>query len=258
MSAAKNAPVNNQKSPDADAVDAGQFHAALFQMQRLAGLGVLTASVAHELNSPVSVITNSCNNLLSRVADDTLDMDQLLHYVTLVDHNAWRCARIIQTLLTYTRQESALVKADLNQLIEDAIMLVRRQFNQGYNVDLLTDLAGDLPHVQCDSNQIIQVLVNLLVNARDALAPRGGIVQIRSWPADGESVAFSVSDNGPGVAGELKDKIFEPFFTTKEAGQGTGLGLFISRAIVERHGGTIEISQRNGGGAVFLVTIPCS
>lgn len=239
--------------------DFDELNEGLARMQRLAGLGALTASVAHELSNPMSIITATCNNLLSQIADDKLNMDQLLHYIEMVDHSAWRCARIIQTLRTYAHPETTpMADTDLNKIIEDAQTLVAYQFNRQFHVEIEVELAPDLPAVVCDANQIIQVLLNLLINARDALPPPGGAIRIISRPLPDEAaVLFSVSDSGAGIAPEILDKIFEPFFTTKSAEEGSGLGLSIAAGIVARHHGRLEVTNNPDAGATFTVVLPC-
>jgi signal transduction histidine kinase len=236
-----------------------QVNGPLARTQRLAGLGTMAASVAHELSNPLSIITSTCNNLLSQVADGTLTTDQLLHYIEMVDHSAWRCIRLVQTMRTYTHPEiEQTVATSLNKLIEDGVTLVAHQFRRQYHVRLEMDLAPGLPPVICDPNQIIQVLVNLLLNARDALLPAGGVVKVDSRPLPEENaVTFSVCDSGPGIPAEIRDRIFEPFFTTKPPGEGSGLGLAIVAGIVEQHHGRIEVINNPGGGATFQVVLPC-
>jgi two-component system, NtrC family, sensor kinase len=232
---------------------------SLDHLQRMAGLGTLTAGVAHELSNPVSIITAAANNLLSQIADDDLTTDQLLHYIEMVDHSAWRCARLIQTLRTYSHPETAQkTVTDLNQLIQDGLNLVSHQFRRQFNVIIEHDLDPDLPPLFCDANQLIQVLINLLLNARDALSPAGGVIEIvsRYRPAE-TAVCLAVRDSGPGIATEIMERIFEPFFTTKPPGEGSGLGLAIAAGIVERHHGRIQATNNATDGATFTVVLPC-
>jgi two-component system, NtrC family, sensor kinase len=232
---------------------------SLDHLQRMAGLGTLTAGVAHELSNPVSIITAAADNLLSQIADDDLTTDQLLHYIEMVDHSAWRCARLIQTLRTYSHPETAQkTVTDLNQLIQDGLNLVSHQFHRQFNVTIEHELDPDLPPLFCNANQLIQVLINLLLNARDALSPAGGVIEIVSHYLPAETaVCFAVQDSGQGIAPGIMERIFEPFFTTKPPGEGSGLGLAIAASIVERHYGRIEAANNAGGGATFTVVLPC-
>lgn len=240
----------------------------LSHTQKLAGIGTLTASVAHELNTPISVITATCGNLLHEVASEGLSEARLLHYVKMIEQNAWRCAQILGALRNYTVEDSLqMAVTDLNMIIEDAVTLVRHQFQSDFNVNVEVDLQPDLKSIVCDHNRITQVLINLLTNARDAMLPDGGTILLRSWliPAEGtptegsvpqDGVCFSVRDSGCGIASEDVEKIFRPFFTTKPDGKGSGLGLFVAKRIVTQHHGRIWAENDPEGGAVFTVVLP--
>lgn len=231
---------------------------AFLQTQRLAGIGTLTASVAHELTNPINIITATCHNLLSQIAEENLSQEELVHYVEMIDHSAWRCARLIETLRNYSHIDGLQVATcDLNTLIEDSLRLVSYQLERQYNIDIETDLAPDLEPLRCDQNQITQVLVNLLINARDALQDQG-LISIRTWALSGENAqAFSVSDTGSGIHPDHLDRVFEPFFTTKPIGEGTGLGLAIVARIVSQHDGRIWAANNPAAGATFTVVLPC-
>jgi two-component system, NtrC family, sensor kinase len=242
-------------------VDVDRLQTALSQTQRLAGIGTLTASVAHELTNPISIITTACNNLLSRVADDNLNTDELLYYLEMIDHSAWRCARLIRTLGNYSHNnQPEIATCDLNEIIEDALAMVANQFQKQFSIEIVTKRAPGMPAVYCDHNQITQVLINLLINARDAIklnSVNEGVIEINSWTnLDEPAVVFSVRDSGPGIPLDIRDKIFTPFFTTKPIGEGTGLGLSIVKGIVEQHNGRITAVNHPDGGALFTVFLP--
>lgn len=244
---------------DGKSVKAEGIEKSMLEIQRLAGIGTLTAGVAHELTNPINVITATCNNLLSQMADDSLSTDELLHYVEIIDQSAWRCARLIRTLRDYTYlngQEFA--ERNLNRIVEAALVLVSYEFERQYNLDLVTDLEPDLEDIVCDQNQITQVMINLLINARDATPEEGGqiIISTRAHPKQ-NAQSFSVADMGTGIDPAVMPIIFEPFVTTKPMGLGTGLGLAIASQIVEDHHGTIEADNNPDGGATFTVTLPC-
>lgn len=255
--------------------DAEHINEALSHTQRLAGIGLLTASVAHEMNTPLSIIAATCSNLQHEVEENNLSMEQLLKYVEMIEQSAWRAARIVEVLRNYSYdEESQTAVTDLNMIIEDALTLVRHQFYGEYNIQVESDLAQNLGTIVCDHNRLTQVAINLLLNARDALLPDGGLIRVKSWPeppltrilsringapADGaprEEYSFSISDNGRGIDPSLMGHIFEPFFTTKPRGKGAGLGLFIARRIVEQHNGRIRAENNPSGGATFTVTLP--
>lgn len=235
-----------------------KYSASLARTQRLAGIGALAASVAHELNNPISIITSACHDLLSQVQQDDLDDEALQERLEMIEQSAWRCSRLVQTLRTYTHLDAPqVVRTDLNTIIDDALALVGYQFRQEFNVQIETALAPDLKPAVWERNQITQVLVNLLTNARDALQPQGGRVRIASWAVpEADAVAFSIHDSGPGIPDALLDQIFEPFFTSKPAGEGTGLGLPIAAAIVQQHQGRLTARNHPDGGAIFEVVLP--
>jgi two-component system NtrC family sensor kinase len=243
---------------DGKKVKAETFEESMLEVQRLAGIGTLTAGVAHELTNPINVITATCNNLLSQMADDSLSTDELLHYIEIIDQSAWRCARLIRTLRDYTYlngQEFA--ERNLNRIVEAALVLVSYEFERQYNLDLVTDLDPDLEDIVCDQNQITQVMINLLINARDAMPEKGGqiLITTRSLPKQ-KAQSISVADTGSGIDPAVMPIIFEPFVTTKPMGLGTGLGLAIASQIVEEHHGTIKADNNPDGGATFTVILP--
>jgi signal transduction histidine kinase len=262
----------------ADYVAAGEaehINEALARTQRLAGIGLLTASVAHEMNTPLSIIAATCSNLQHEIEENHLSMDQLLKYVEMIEQNAWRAARIVEVLRNYSYdEEPQTAVTDLNMIIEDALALVRHQFYGEYNIEIDLDLNQNLGTIVCDHNRMTQVIVNLLINGRDALMPNGGTIRVRSWAeppptlmlsrvngglaekSSREEYGFSISDSGHGLDLAVIDKIFDPFFTTKPHGKGTGLGLFVAKRIVEQHNGRITAKNNPDGGATFTVILP--
>jgi two-component system, NtrC family, sensor kinase len=239
-------------------IDLESLNTALVRLQRLAGLGTLTAGVSHELSNPISIITATCNTLLSQVADDNLSTDELLSHVQVIDYSAWRCARLLQVLRGYSHvDDSEYVVCDLNHIIEDSLILAAYQISQHDAIKIETELATELPALVCDPYQITQVIINLLINASDALNGHDGTITVSSWSVPVEkAVAFSVRDNGTGIAPNDLDRLFEPFFTTKLIGEGTGLGLSISHEIVQQHHGRISAQNNPDRGATFTVVLP--
>ncbi|MFQ5400249.1 MAG: nitrogen regulation protein NR(II) [Anaerolineae bacterium] len=253
--------------------DVRRLNDSLSHAQRLVGIGTLAASIAHEINTPLSIITATTTNLRQDMNDGKLNEGQLARYVEMIEQSAWRCARIVSVLRNYSLDDvPEFAVADLNMVIEDALALVQHQFQVESGVEIEADLQHDLKSVVCDPNRMTQVLVNLLTNARDAMQPAGGTIQIRSWlvtavPEDSlfvsgngaaaaGQVAFSVRDSGHGIAPEMMEQIFAPFYTTKTNGHGTGLGLFIARRIVAQHHGRIWAENNPDGGATFTVVLP--
>jgi PAS domain S-box-containing protein len=240
---------------------------ALWHTQRLAGIGTLISSIAHELTNPISIITATCNNLQHDIQRNELSTTQLMHYIEMIEQSAWRSVRIMEALRNYAlNNDPQTAVTDLNIIIEDALTLVRQQFLKECNVTIETDLDATLKSIVCDHNRMTQVVINLLTNARDAMAPDGGTIQVRSWAvprANGRQndlneacYAFSISDRGMGIPDGLMDKIFNPFFSTKTGSSGTGLGLFISHGIVAQHNGRLLVENNDEGGATFTVILP--
>jgi CheY-like chemotaxis protein len=174
---------------------------------------------------------------------------------------AERAARIVRNLLTFARKrQSTRTMIDVNTVVRETLAL-RAYDQQMHNISVVTALASGLPEVFADSHQIQQVLLNLVINAEQAMiAARGqGSMVIRTWhDAEQDMVALEVSDDGPGVPAEVKSKIFDPFFTTKEVGKGTGLGLTVAYAIAQEHGGQIRVESQPGRGASFVAELPVS
>ena len=253
-----------------------RFNDSLTHTQRLAGMGTLTASIAHELNNPISIITSACANLQFDIDDNALSLERLQHYVEMVEQSAWRCVRIVEVLRNYSMDGALqLAVTNWNKIVEDALTLVKQQFEGKFNVSIHTELAADLKTVVCDHNRMTQVLINLLTNARDAMKPAGGKIFVKTWMipsgtmlpgsnlesypgelATSDYYAVSVSDSGTGINPDMIGKIFDPFFTTKQNGSGTGLGLFISKRIVEQHNGRLWVENNPDGGATFVVLLP--
>ncbi len=239
-----------------------RMNEALSHTQRLAGVGTLTASVAHELTNPLSIITATCTNLMDEVDEASLSREQLLRYIQIIEESAFRSARIVNVLRNYAYMngpESAVT--DVDSILNDARTLVEQQFLKHSNVTIESSVSAELRSVVCDHHRITQVLVNLLTNARDAMQPDGGTIRIDVAPyqisaESPKQFILRVHDTGHGIAPENLPRLFEPFFTTKKAGQGTGLGLFIAKGIVEEHGGTISAENNPDRGATFTVILP--
>jgi two-component system, NtrC family, sensor kinase len=236
-------------------------HQKLLQTDRLASLGTLAASVAHEINNPVSGVLNLSMLMQRMLKDDGVPKDRLpefRRYLTQVSSETTRVGRIVSDLLAFSRRSKPQrTLADLNKIVRLALSLVQHKMKLG-NVTVIDDLAANLPNVPCDPGQMQQVTLNLLLNAAEATQARGGgTVHVRTSVAAGAGlVALSVKDDGEGIAPEHLAKIFDPFFTTKSDGKGVGLGLAVTYGIVQEHGGEIEVRSRVGEGTEFVVTIP--
>jgi len=205
------------------------------QSEKLASLGLLAAGVAHELNNPLTSIVMNTNLMLEEADEGS----QLHGALRKVDADAARCRRIVEDLRAFAHVRPVeRAPTAVETLIEQALASTAHELD-GRGVTVERDLAHDLPKVSCDPARIVQVLVNLLVNAAQA-ARAGGRIRLRAC-RDGEWVRFEVADEGPGIPVADRSRIFDPFFTTKP--DGTGLGLSISHGIVSEHGGRIEVES---------------
>jgi signal transduction histidine kinase len=221
----------------------------LVQSEKLAALGQLSASLAHEVNNPLGIIKNYLH-ILSENREEG-DPDQ--KNIKTIQDEVNRIARIVRSLLDFSRPEKedkALL--DLSSILRECLSLVDKEFLKK-RIKVEQDICANLSPVMGDKDQLKQVFLNLLVNSRD-FTPDGGEVKVRARNSD-SSVTIEFSDTGPGIPEENFSRIFEPFFTTREEGEGTGLGLWICYGIVQRHGGTIQAKKRKKGTS-FLISLP--
>jgi len=229
---------------------------ALYQSEKLNALGTLLAGVSHELNNPLSIVVGQSSLLQETAADEATR-----RRADRIARAADRCSRIVRTFLAMARHAEPQRRAvDLNGLVTDALEVTGYALKSG-DIDVATDLAGDLPPVWGDPDQLAQVVMNLVVNAQQALMERPGPrrLTVASRPRSGDgTVALTVRDNGPGIPEAVRSRIFEPFFTTKPDGVGTGIGLAICRGIVDGHGGQLSVGEAAGGGAEFRVVLPAA
>jgi signal transduction histidine kinase len=228
----------------------------LSQAEKMAALGQTISGVAHELNNPLATILACAERLAGRRLEDTTRRD-----VDAIHNAAERAARIVRSLQTFARKRhTTRTRVDLNQVVQDTIAL--RAFEQrAGNVVILQALAAGLPPVFADPHQIQQVLLNLMVNAEQAMidAHGRGTLVLRSWQdTERDAVVLEVADDGPGVPKDMESRIFDPFFTTKAVGKGTGLGLTVAYAIAQEHGGRLVMGPRQDRGASFRLELPVS
>jgi PAS domain S-box-containing protein len=234
--------------------------AQLVQSAKLASIGELATGIAHELNQPLMYIRSSAQ-LAMMDNPENLDPQKVLKVLKRVEEGTARMMKIITQLRNFARQTDVDFKPlKLHDILENSMILVNEQFKL-HNIRLEKRFASNLPPVLGNSQQLEQVFINLLNNARDALKGRkdpGLMIQtaIRSQKDGSGQVAVSFSDNGCGISQRHLEKIFDPFFTTKEEGKGTGLGLSISYGIIRNHRGQIQISSVEGEGTTFTITLP--
>jgi len=227
----------------------------LINTEKLASLGRMAAGVAHEINSPLTGIVTFSHLMLKRIPpENTQDIEDL----NIIIDQAERCSKIIKGLLGFSRKTSSEKSMiNLNTLLEDTLAMVRHQ-SRFYNILFDLQMDSSLPAVHIDPNQIQQVLLNLLINAADAMEKKGKITLVTSVVENNgaQFVEVEVIDSGPGIPEDIRSKIFEPFFTTKPVGKGTGLGLAVSYGIIKKHEGTIFIKDSPGNGARFCIQLP--
>ncbi|MGE0725388.1 MAG: PAS domain S-box protein [Alphaproteobacteria bacterium] len=230
----------------------GRQREALHQSEKLAALGELLAGVAHELNNPLSVVIGQALLLEETARDPTI-----AGRIGKITRAADRCVRIVRSFLSMARQQPRREDViDLDALVRQTIEVAEHGLRAtGVAVELR--LAPELPPIEGDVDQLIQVMTNLIFNAENALREVSGQRRLEiETRRDGELVQVVVRDNGPGIPKELHRRVFEPFFTTKEAGSGTGVGLAYCHRVVESHGGSIALESAPGQGAAFTVTLP--
>jgi len=239
-----------------DVTDEKRLAEQLMQQEKLVAVGQLVSGVAHELNNPLAGVLAFAQLLLA--APVPLD-DEPRQAVETIQREARRAAKIVSNLLTFARQQPAEhANAQLNDIVTDTLEL-RRYALRTADVTVTLALDPRLPQTWADPSQLQQVVLNLLVNAEQALADVEGDRRIgmrTSLERGGTQILLTVTDNGPGIAREQLDRIFNPFFTTKPVGQGTGLGLSISDGIIREHGGRIRVESAPGAGATFVVELP--
>jgi PAS domain S-box-containing protein len=226
----------------------------LLQAEKMAALGQTISGVAHELNNPLATILSWAERLSQRTMLD----EPVRRGLETILGESERAARIVRNLLTFARKRNTTrAMVDVNQVTRETLAL--RSYEQRVtNINVLDALAAGLPHVFADSHQVQQVLLNLVINAEQAMlsANGRGVLVVRSWQnVEDDCVILEINDDGPGIPDDLQPKIFDPFFTTKEVGQGTGLGLTVAYAIVQEHGGRIRLESRPTG-ASFYVELP--
>jgi PAS domain S-box-containing protein len=274
-----------------DLTERQRMQGRVFQAEKLASLGLLSAGLAHEINNPLAYVTNNLAVLqrdvslllellatyeevrpmlesnhpavAQRIEKLTIEYDlpyvreHLGEIVKSTQQGVKRVTVIVQNLRRFARLDQAAIdRLDLNAAIASTVELLRGRLNE-HQIEVVQNL-GAIPQIICAPAQINQVILNLLLNAEQAIAAtrqEGGRIEIGTR-ASRQEVTLEITDNGSGIPAELHSRIFDPFFTTKPVGEGTGLGLSISHSIVSDHGGRIELESTRGQGARFRVTLP--
>jgi two-component system, NtrC family, sensor kinase len=234
----------------------------LLQADRLASLGQLAASVAHEVNNPLSGVLNLAVLMQRILKDDGVPHERLpefRRYLSQIVSETSRAGRIVSDLLSFSRRSrpQAETRADLNAVVRNTVAVVAHKLELA-NVHTVLDLDDRLAAARGDASQLQQVVMNLVINGAEAM-PGGGRLVIRTAAApDGKVLILEVRDGGVGIPEEVRARIFDPFFTTKEEGKGVGLGLAVVYGIVQAHGGDIDVESAVGEGSTFRVTLPAA
>jgi two-component system NtrC family sensor kinase len=235
-----------------DITDRDELERRLVQADKLSSIGLLAAGVAHEVNTPLAVISTYAQMLAKQVNGD----EQKSKLLEKIAKQTFRASEIVNSLLNFSRTSTTeFVEVDLNRIIRETVSLVEHQFQTAGVVTHLM-LADDLPLVRGNSGKLQQVFLNLFINARDAMIA-GGALTVRT-SLDNSFAHIEIADNGQGISPEHLARIYDPFFTTKGAKKGTGLGLSITYGIVQEHKGVIEVDSVPGKGTCFRLEFPAA
>lgn len=234
-----------------DAIITSDLLRQLAYNEKMAELGKISAGVVHELNAPLSVIISASQMIMREegVPEGVMEM------IARISSEAQRLSHLTKGLLNFSSHDETVGETDLNLTIDFILNFLNFEAARRAVV-VLKQLDYSLPTIRLDANLLKQILLNIIMNALQAMEDGGGKLLVETAPVGGDSVRFTVADNGPGIPAETIDRIFDRYFTTKKPGEGTGLGLFVTRNLVENMGGNIEVTSRSGGGTTFTVTLP--
>ncbi|MBI4867427.1 MAG: response regulator [Candidatus Wallbacteria bacterium] len=233
-----------------DVTAAHALQTAWVRSSKLASLGTMAAALAHEINNPLTVVLGTLDVLLAEVE---ASQPELAATLRRIERGSWQCVEIVRTFLKVSRTQPVGARPVLlGEIVNDLLTLLGKQLATA-SIDVALELHTDLPAVSADPTHVQQVLLNLILNARDAM-PTGGRLVVRSRP-EPSSVVLEVQDSGSGIPEDVMKRIFDPFFTTKPSGRGTGLGLSICKSLIEEHRGQIWVSSKLGAGSTFSIRL---
>ncbi len=225
--------------------------AYIIQSEKLASLGQLASGMAHEIHNPLTIISGEAQLYLERFKGQDEKVDGVLKSII---EECQRAADITRRILRFAKPAPTdLVPIDLKTTIEETLTLAGYQVRLE-KVERVVEVSPDLPKVRANQNQLQEVILNLILNACQAMGEQGGRLEVRANAPNGSFVQLQVADNGPGIPASKLTKVFDPFYTTKQT--GTGLGLFVSQRIMKAHGGTIDVESTEGKGACFTIRLP--
>jgi len=230
--------------------------------EKLASLGKLAATIAHEINNPLAGVLNYIRLIIKQLSRNNFShekLEDISRYLKIMESETARCGDIVKDLLAFARRTKITMESNnIEDIINKTLNLISHELEMK-ELQVRKNIAPNLPKVKCDFKQIQQVLLNLLYNASEAM-PSGGTLTITANKADGAKalIEVAISDTGCGISEKDMENIFEPFFTTKEEGKGVGLGLSVVYGIIARHNGTISVESEPGKGSTFTIRLPCS
>lgn len=232
-----------------------QTQASLVQNEKLASIGQLAGGMAHEINNPLLIILGRAELLLMDAEPSSPNAADL----EIIKSETQRIAGIVRNLLSFSRVDKTgiLSMVDVNAVMERTLQLLETQESSG-EITTIKRLSSDIPPVYAEKGEVQQVFMNIAMNAYQAMRASGGKLIVETSQDDAGYVVVKLADTGPGIAKEHLGKIFDPFFTTKPESEGTGLGLSVSRGIVDKYGGKIEVETRVGEGATFVIKLPAA
>jgi signal transduction histidine kinase len=219
--------------------------------EKMADLGKISAGVVHELNAPLSVIVSASQIIMREegVPEAVLEM------VSRISAEAQRLSHLTKGLLNFGSHDETISDVDLNLTVDFILNFLNFEAARRA-VIVLKKFDHTLPTIRLDGNLLKQILMNIIMNALQAMEESGGKLLVETAPGEADTVCFIISDTGPGIPTETIERIFDRYFTTKKPGEGTGLGLFVTKNLVGRMGGSVGISSRIGEGTTFTVTLP--
>lgn len=226
------------------------FEDEFIRANKLSSLGELAGSIAHEIKNPLISIQGFAKRI-----EKTKDEEKIKKYAALIDKESGRLSNVLMKLLEFSRMdEPKHERADINELVNDTVLFMEHHLTRFKNIELFVENGKTIPYVEIDKIHIQQSLVNIIMNAAQAM-PDGGPIHIKTG-TEGGYVYVAVADKGTGINAEHINKIFEPFFTTKNRGEGTGLGLPLCKRLIEANKGKIEVESEMGKGSTFRILLP--